>query len=87
MSGIKTVSVSWTMENGRWKMEELPGTEKVYTMLHTICNSLSISADMFLIFFIFIVDIQMRSSFTRDGFPGSREVYSNRIEHNDGRKR
>ncbi|XP_015429364.1 PREDICTED: putative glutamate synthase [NADPH] isoform X2 [Dufourea novaeangliae] len=30
VSGIKTVSVSWTMENGRWKMEEVAGTEKVY---------------------------------------------------------
>ncbi|XP_043577717.1 glutamate synthase [NADH] isoform X1 [Bombus pyrosoma] len=30
VSGIKTVSVSWTMENGRWKMEEAPGTEKIY---------------------------------------------------------
>ncbi|XP_017887096.1 putative glutamate synthase [NADPH] isoform X2 [Ceratina calcarata] len=30
VSGIKTVSVSWTMENGRWKMEEIPGSEKVY---------------------------------------------------------
>lgn len=30
VSGIKTVSVSWTMENGRWKMEEIPGTEKTY---------------------------------------------------------
>uniref|UniRef100_UPI0014793D12 putative glutamate synthase [NADPH] isoform X1 n=2 Tax=Osmia lignaria TaxID=473952 RepID=UPI0014793D12 len=30
VSGIKTVSVSWTNEHGRWKMEELPGTEKVY---------------------------------------------------------
>ncbi|CAK9810578.1 Glutamate synthase [NADH] [Anthophora plagiata] len=30
VSGIKTISVSWTMENGRWKMEEIPGTEKVY---------------------------------------------------------
>ncbi|CAK9821685.1 Glutamate synthase [NADH] [Anthophora retusa] len=30
VSGIKTISVSWTMENGRWKMEEIPGTEKIY---------------------------------------------------------
>ncbi|XP_076386960.1 uncharacterized protein LOC100882019 isoform X2 [Megachile rotundata] len=30
VSGIKTVTVSWTMENGRWKMEEVPGTEKIY---------------------------------------------------------
>lgn len=29
MSGIKTVLVSWTKENGRWKMAEIPGTEKV----------------------------------------------------------
>ncbi|XP_076755375.1 uncharacterized protein LOC143426097 isoform X1 [Xylocopa sonorina] len=30
VSGIKTVSVSWTIENGRWKMDEIPGTEKLY---------------------------------------------------------
>ncbi|XP_043522456.1 glutamate synthase [NADH] isoform X1 [Frieseomelitta varia] len=30
VSGIQTVSVSWTMENGRWKMEEIPGSEKTY---------------------------------------------------------
>ncbi|XP_053987028.1 uncharacterized protein LOC128880703 isoform X1 [Hylaeus volcanicus] len=30
VSGIKTVTVSWTMENGRWKMEEVAGSEKVY---------------------------------------------------------
>lgn len=30
VSGIKTITVSWTMENGRWKMEQVPGTEKVY---------------------------------------------------------
>nr|XP_031844149.1 putative glutamate synthase [NADPH] isoform X1 [Nomia melanderi] len=30
VSGIKTVTVSWAMENGRWKMETVPGSEKVY---------------------------------------------------------
>ncbi|XP_076674514.1 uncharacterized protein LOC143372318 isoform X2 [Andrena cerasifolii] len=30
VSGIKTVLVSWTKENGRWKMTEIPGTEKIY---------------------------------------------------------
>nr|CAD7446890.1 unnamed protein product [Timema bartmani] len=31
VAGIKTVSVNWTKDVlGRWKMEEMPGTEKVY---------------------------------------------------------
>ena len=30
MSGIKTVNVSWTKdEAGRWKMDEVPNSEKV----------------------------------------------------------
>lgn len=31
VSGIRTVSVEWTKdENGRWKMDEVPNSEKVY---------------------------------------------------------
>ena len=32
VSGIKTVLVEWTKdENGRWKMAEVPDSEKTYT--------------------------------------------------------
>lgn len=31
MCGIKTVKVEWTKDQaGRWKMDEVPGSEKVY---------------------------------------------------------
>lgn len=31
MKGIKTVTVEWTKDDsGRWKMDEVPGSEKVY---------------------------------------------------------
>jgi NAD(P)H-dependent glutamate synthase small subunit len=30
VSGVKTVEVSWSYDEGRWKMEEVPGSEKTW---------------------------------------------------------
>jgi NADPH-dependent glutamate synthase beta subunit-like oxidoreductase len=34
VAGIRSVTVNWTKdETGRWKMEEVPGSEKVFLLI------------------------------------------------------